>query len=151
MKYRLPSLSSLSNAVKEGRGMLVLCGWEMFKQSYGFGIGAGGFEEAIIHQPLFNGTFVNPHNLFVEIFAQYGVFIVAFFCLWLFSIFYFTLKNKQLSVGARMAVCVTVITLPFIGIMSSQALGYTYNWIFLSCATVISTYKFSLNNKTKEL
>ena len=137
MRYRI---SNISNAVHEGRGTMVICGWEMLKKSYGFGIGAGGFQKSVIHQPSFKGIVIDPHNFFVEIFAQYGAFIFLFFCFWLFSIFYFALKNKHLTIGARMVVCVTILTLPFIGIMSSHALGYTYYWIFLSCATVISIY-----------
>jgi len=144
MKYRLPSISSVSNAVNEGRGTMLICGWEMFMHSYGFGIGAGGFEKAVIYQPSFEGDVINPHNLTVEIFAQYGILILVFYYLWLFSIFYFAFKNKQITSGARMAVCISVITLPFIGMMSSHSLGYTYYWIFLSCMTAISVYKYQL-------
>lgn len=143
MKYRMDGsiIDGISNAASQGRGMLLAAGIQMLKQTFGFGVGAGGFEEAIKNMPAFDGTYVNPHNLFVEVFAQYGIFIFAFFCFWLFSIFYATLRNKHLSIGAKRAVCVTIITLPLIGAMSSHALGYTYYWIFLSCATVISVYR----------
>lgn len=141
--------NSLLEALGQGRGMLLMSGLQMLWQSYGFGIGAGGFEEAIIHMPAYNGTYINPHNLLVEIFAQYGIFIFAFFCFWIFSIFIFALKNKYLSKGARMAVLTTVISLPLIGAMQSAALGFTYFWIFLSCITVISVYKPSSKTAVK--
>jgi len=142
-------VNSLLEALGQGRGMLLMSGLQMLWQSYGFGVGAGGFEAAIIHMPAYNGTYINPHNLLVEIFAQYGIFIFAFFCFWLFSIFIFALKNKYLSKGARMTVLTTVISLPLIGAMQSAALGFTYFWIFLSCITVISVYKPSPKITTK--
>ncbi|MCL2682902.1 MAG: O-antigen ligase family protein [Bacteroidales bacterium] len=154
MKYRMSDgiVGTASKAMNEGRGALIVEGLQILKQSYGFGVGAGGFQEAVKHLPTFDGTYIDPHNLFVEIFAQYGIFIFLFFCFWLFSIFYFALKNKHITKGARMTVCATIFTLPLIGMMSSHALGYTYYWIFLSCAAVISTYKNPmLNNLNKNV
>jgi hypothetical protein len=147
MNYRLPN--TLGDESANERLAMIKCGFEMLKTSYGFGIGAGGFEAAVVYQPSFLGKIINPHNLFVEIFAQYGVLIVAFFCFWLFSILHRARHNNNLSPGARMAVYVTVITLPFIGLMNSASLGYTYLWLFLSLIAIVAAYRPGGSEKYK--
>ena len=140
MNYRLGAFATGDESSSE-RLAMIKSGLEMLKGSYGVGVGAGGFEKSVIHQPSFLGNIVNPHNLFVEVFAQYGIIIFVLFCFWLFSILYYAQKNKQLSEGASNAISLTIVALPCIGIMSSHSLGYTYLWLFLCCATVISAYR----------
>lgn len=141
MRYRMHGAFQSGDESTSERFAMIKSGFEMLLGSYGFGVGAGGFETAVVHQPSFLGNIVNPHNLFVEIFAQYGIFIFIPFCFWLFTILYYAMKNENISVGARTAVCATILTLPFIGMMNSHALGYTYLWLFLSCVTVVSAYR----------
>jgi hypothetical protein len=141
MYYRLPSTLGFGDESANERLAMLKCGIEMLKGSYGFGIGAGGFETAVVHQPSFLGNIINPHNLFVEIFAQYGILMITFFGFWLYAILHRARCNNNLSPGARMAVYVTVITLPFIGIMNSHSLGYTYVWLFLSLIAIVAAYR----------
>jgi O-antigen ligase len=140
-RYRIAGMLTAVDESSNERWAMIKSGFEMLKESYGAGIGAGGFESAVVRQSSFLGNIINPHNLFVEIFAQYGVLIIAGFCFWLLAIFYRARSNKNLSPGARMLVCSTVIALPFIGAMSSHALGYTYLWMFLSFITIIASYQ----------
>jgi O-antigen ligase len=141
IRYRTSGMLSEKDESTNERLAMIKCGLEMLKESNGFGVGAGGFEAAVVHQPSFSGKTTNPHNLFVEIFAQYGVLMAVFFCFWLFSILYRAWHNNNLSPGGRMAVYVTVITLPFIGAMNSASLGFTYMWLFLSLIAIVATYR----------
>jgi O-antigen ligase len=140
MYYRFPNMMGVGDESANERLAMIKCGFEMLKESYGFGIGAGGFEAAVVHQPSFFGNIINPHNLFVEVFAQYGILMLIFFCFWMFSILYRAWRNNNLSLGARRAVYITIISLPFIGVMNSFALGYTYLWVFLSLIAIVAAY-----------
>lgn len=119
---------------------LFKAGIEFIKDSYGFGIGAGGFEELMPSSKYYSGM-INPHNIFIEIVSQYGILIFILFVYWLCIIGYGVWKNKTLSIQIRKILVSTLLCFPIIGAINSAALGYTYWWIFLTTVALIASIK----------
>jgi hypothetical protein len=106
--------------------------------SYGLGVGAGGYEYYMGRSHYYKGI-VNPHNFFLEIFAQYGVIIFTLFVIWLSKILIRFKKSEVLSSNVKRLFYASVILIPIIGIINSDSLGNTYWWVYLTSLAVISS------------
>lgn len=137
--YSEDESSSLRKGVfKEGLKFLI--------DFYGLGSGAGSFEELMLRSPEYRGI-SNPHNLFLEIFSQYGIFVFIFFIIWLWQIFRKIYINSSLNIYSKRILTVAIINIPIIGIINSAALGYTIWWVYFSSLIMIASIDF----KAKEL
>ncbi|WP_394993443.1 O-antigen ligase family protein [Emticicia sp.] len=125
-----------ANFEEDSRSVMVLAGLKMLVMSYGFGVGAGSFEDYAINMNNFDHI-SNPHNLFLEIVSQYGWIIFTLFNFWLFHIFIKSIKNTTISKGAKVTVQILILTIPLIGAINSIALGTTCWWVCFSSLAVI--------------
>lgn len=106
--------------------------------SYGMGVGAGGYEYYMERSEYFKGI-VNPHNFFLEIFAQYGIIVFSLFIIWLLKILMRFKKSEVLSDNVKRLFYTSVILIPIIGIINSDSLGNTYWWLYLTSLAIISS------------
>ncbi|MBL1219832.1 O-antigen ligase family protein [Chryseobacterium sp. L7] len=116
-------------------------GVRFLKDSGGFGSGAGSFEELMLRSPKYDGI-SNPHNLFLEIFAQYGVIVFGLFIYWFWLILKKINKNTSLNGYSKRILMMGVFAIPVIGIINSAALGYTIWWIYFSSLVMIASIDF---------
>ncbi|WFB69726.1 O-antigen ligase family protein [Chryseobacterium sp. WX] len=106
--------------------------------SYGAGVGAGGYEYYMERSEYYKGI-VNPHNFFLEIFAQYGIVIFSLFIIWLVKILIGFKKSVMLSSNVKRLLYTSVLVIPIIGIINSDSLGNTYWWLYLTSLAIISS------------
>ena len=87
---------------------------EIFESSIGIGVGIGGIKPAM---SALNAPVSVPHNLFLEILAQYGFIVFFVFVGFLLSalrrVFY--MKNQDI----RIVVCMFIFALPMVSIIDS--------------------------------
>ncbi len=140
IRYRMATVLHSSDESSNERIKMIKSGINMLKDSHGMGIGAGGFEASVLQKNP-DANIINPHNLFVEIFAQYGIGILLLLCSWLAYLFYYARHNAYLSSKARTTVYAIIVSFPLIGAMPSAFLGYTFLWVFLSIVAAIAAYK----------
>lgn len=117
-------------------------GLRFLEESYFFGVGAGGFEYHMLRSPTYNDI-SNPHNLFLEIVVQYGIFIFFLFCAWLGSIMLKIYKNATMPSNIKRIFYLSILAVPIVGIVNSDALGYTYWWIYFSSIVTIASMNFN--------
>lgn len=106
--------------------------------SHGAGVGAGGYEYYMERSSYYKGI-VNPHNFFLEIFSQYGIIIFSLFVIWLLKIVLSFKNNKVINSNIKRLFYVSIILIPIIGIINSDALGNTYWWLYLTSLAIISS------------
>jgi hypothetical protein len=130
-----------SESTSERKGLLY-SGISLFTNSYGLGVGSGGFE-AGIKECCIKDTEgqTNPHNLILEIGSQYGIIVLLFFFLLLLICFNHAFLIEERAV--QYSVLTFVFSLPLIGLMNSALLEYNFLWIGLgSCVVVVQKYSF---------
>jgi hypothetical protein len=122
---------------------LFWAGLRMIYESGGLGVGAGGFSQHIADTAA-TGNLVDPHNIWMEIFAQYGVLVGVGFVAWLVAcamrLLMFIRRNRARSgtdayEGSYYALLI-LVSLPLNGLMNSAYLGFTFLWVALGCITL---------------
>jgi hypothetical protein len=122
---------------------LFWAGMKMIYDSGGLGVGAGGFSRRIADTSA-TGGLVDPHNVWMEIFTQYGVLIGVAFVAWLvmcaIRLIVFIRRNPARSgtdtyQGSYYALLI-LVSLPFNGMMNSAYLSFTFLWVALGCVTL---------------
>ena len=107
------------------RAELLVAGVRAIFESYGFGLGAG---QSILLQN------INMHNFYLEIFADYGIFIGVLFCLFLLGIS-FDLKGTLGDVKHNIFVDGIIRSMPIVmviaGIGPSSAFKLRGTWIII--------------------
>ncbi len=118
------------------RSGLIDAGIEGLISTFGFGIGAGGFEEYI--SDYYNYLIPNPHNIFLEIAVNFGLIPLVAFVVMIVRLFFAALSRRDIPQGFRMAVLLGTLGVPIIGVVPSQAIGYVYWWVWFAtlCAMV---------------
>lgn len=139
VKYRMSNFLGEGDESTRLRLSVFMAGVDMVVQTYGFGVGAGGFTTEILASKYYEDL-VDPHNLIIELTSQYGIFSFLFFLNWLSMIYRQATRNNFISPNAKLSVHISLLAVPIIGIMNSHALGYTYWWVFFSGLTLISGY-----------
>ncbi|WP_263601388.1 O-antigen ligase family protein [Chryseobacterium sp. PET-29] len=115
-----------------------LSGIDFLFETNGFGVGAGAFETHMAKAPRHQGI-INPHNFFLEIVSQYGIFIFLLFVIWLFLIMRKIYTNSYINSSLKRIFYASVIVIPIIGVINSDSLGFTYWWVYISSLAVISS------------
>jgi hypothetical protein len=134
--YRFASLLSLrARTLIEGdesldqRIELMKFGFERLTQTWGFGGGVGAFEGEVSSWQY--SLIPNAHNFLLELAVNFSIFaMLAFFA---FMIFMFLGAMKSAAPpDIRFAPLVGIPLLPLVGALNSQAIGYTYWWIWIA-------------------
>lgn len=145
ISYRFGKGAALRDSSRSG---LFDAGIEFTQRSYGFGIGAGGFEIEMLKSGYYEGM-VNPHNIFMEVLSQYGIFVFLLFCYWLILITVKVWKNTVIDKPIKRILIGTMFCIPVIGVINSAALGYTYWWVFFTSVALIASITNSKQNIKK--
>jgi len=98
-------------------------------QSYGFGLGPGNYEAIPTSKhPYWISGIGNPHNLFVEIAVDYGLYIcVGFFILLISTLWYFDYGHQE-----TLFFCMLLFSFILLSPQNSGYLKEQSTWIFLS-------------------
>jgi teichuronic acid biosynthesis protein TuaE len=115
----------------ESRVNLSINGLKFTVNSYGFGIGAGGYEHYAETSPdiLYTGGIINPHNLIIEILSQYGLVILVFFLSFLVFLLqksFFICRNNM---AAGMLMVISIFSVVITGFQGSSALNLPTMWL----------------------
>lgn len=118
-----------------GRGSLYtriamnLDSWDLFVETKGLGVGPAGF--MLYFQKNGGRTYlVNPHNWWLEVLSQYGIFVfiayVGFILYEFITLIRIYLNNKKSQYAIVIAMCLSFVVA---SIAPSSFLGYSYQWI----------------------
>lgn len=118
------------------RSMITLDALEMWVKSHLLGVGPGGFTNYLDK----NGSrcsIVNPHNWWLEILSQYGIFVFAAYVGMLLMLFIKNIKNylKHKDFVVLQIICILVAYV-LASIAPSSFLGYHYQWIVPALALI---------------
>ncbi len=145
-------LQSLDEGL-QGRNQIIrtnlsLNGLMLFLQSKGLGVGAGGFEKSVLTEPGMFPTYnVGPaHNLWIEILANYGLFVWGGFVAWLIAIYWsvskirkFAKKSKLMELELAMRhTMILIMSFPFCFMMHSSILRWTMLWTVLATIAIMA-------------
>lgn len=121
------------------RSSLIEAGYTAVRDSFGFGIGAGGFDEYIIDY--YPYLIPNPHNILLEISTNFGLAALLGFVTFLVRLATAGWKGESLPVPYRITLISAAASVPIIGIISSQAIGYIYWWVWLATLTAMASVR----------
>lgn len=119
-----------ANLYKNGLWLIV--------ESGGLGVGPGGFQAAIIdgRVPYETMGVLDPHNLYVEIAAQYGLIVFLLFAVWIVGIIRPSWVVARRGGGESQAWGVTTVALlvgaSITAMTASSYLLASVNWLFLA-------------------
>ncbi|MDG2433860.1 O-antigen ligase family protein [Flavobacterium sp.] len=119
------------------RSDLFVAGFEMLRDSYFFGVGGGNFMDNL-NSTSYKGNPLPPHNVFAEIFSQYGIVVFLLFLSILFII-YNKFYNRTIEVKYILVVSLVTMIVNFM--IQSSYLLTSYMWIYFG-----SLYCFSQFN-----
>lgn len=115
-------------------------------QSVGFGVGAGNVEYYMENSKIYPvGGTTNVHNWWVEILANYGVFIFAGYLIFYFSLFYHIWRayHKVDNRTEKMlceALLVGLVSFVMASISSSSIIAFRPQWIFIGFSLAFLNY-----------
>jgi teichuronic acid biosynthesis protein TuaE len=130
------------------RENLVKNGLIFFTWSWGFGLGAGNVEYYMAKFPVYPvGNIANVHNWFVELLANYGLFIFigyvyfliyVFFALWRIYKTTTSIKNQILAEALLCA----LVGFPISSISSSSLMAFTPIWIYFGFVLAFINFNY---------
>jgi hypothetical protein len=126
------------------RWNLILQGMVFIKQHVIFGLGPGGFKNALLqHSNKLTGPHVSPHNFPIEIISQYGIMGGLYFMILLLLGFKLH-KALKAAHQPRVYFISLLLSMPIIWSMSSAYLYQFTHWLLLPVCFVY--YKFIQSN-----
>lgn len=129
--------SSAMNYEDEARFSIWTNAFMVVKEYFFIGCGAGGISTAM--KAYAHGGITIPHNIFLEILSQYGLFFLCVFVVFLVKIFLHASKIKDFS--RKLCVYQSLISFPFIGIINSGYLTAPSLWAFIASLYVFANYE----------
>lgn len=113
---------------------ILMASMDSLRQTAGLGVGIGGIE--VFLRDRYPNLIPNPHNLIAEVMANFGVLPGLVFCFFLLYLFWAALRSR-LPADLRSPLVASLPFVPLIGVISSQAIGYTYWWLWFSTVTLV--------------
>lgn len=98
----------------------------------GIGSGMGGFREYL--QRGYPNLIPNAHNLFLELAMNFTLYALVVFSFWLIYLFIQFLSCSNLSFNKKLPFLMTIVFMPILGSINSEALGYSYWWYWFATA-----------------
>jgi O-antigen ligase len=144
--YRFTVVSAVDESYNQRSG-LIWAGVNAVRESWGFGVGIGGFEEYINDN--YPYLIPNPHNILLEIAINFGLLALVLVGVVISLLLLAGLRRKDLPIGLRMALVLGSISVPIVGAVPSQAFGYVYWWVWL--ATMIAIANIPRHNHSMSL
>lgn len=102
-----------------------------------FGVGSGNFQ-AVMNEK-YNIEITAPHNMFLEILVEYGIFIFIGFLVLISRIYY---RSKDSDVISNYIVFLGFLTLPIAAIINSAYAEGVNMWVYLASLLIISDERF---------
>lgn len=134
---------SMQGLEDDGRSENIAQGTQALLDSFGFGIGIGNYEP--IMGLIYRVEFAAPHNLSLEIFVIYGIFI---FIGYLGMLLRWGLMAHRGTQYNKFAFLFCIVSLFFAGIIDSQYISKPSTWMFLSSVYVFLTSKTTTNRQS---
>jgi O-antigen ligase len=133
----------------EHRVGLLADGLQFTAESAGLGIGAGGFSSLVKSRAghYETGGQVDPHNVWIQVFSQYGIFVGLAFVSWLAYCAATLLSARrriartafpEASPGVTCGLLL-LLALPLNGLMNSAYLNFTFFWAAIGSIAVIAS------------
>jgi hypothetical protein len=117
------------------RVVLIQRSLQLFYESYFMGTGVGSIIASMLNvSPL---GIVIPHNLFLEILVQYGIFIFGAFLILLIKLFFLSLNASSSS--SRFILCSGLLSLLPASVINSGYLLMPVLWVFFASLFVLAT------------
>lgn len=135
--------SALESGSLSIRLSLTLNGLWMIATSYGLGVGAGGYEQAVQDPqvPFGTGGLINPHNFWIEIASEYGLVVIGLFVILMARFMVIALRayRKRLDPWAQ------TLLLMGLGYLLATVANSTYvsqpaNWMAIATLMCGATY-----------
>lgn len=109
------------------------------RQTWGRGVGVGNFEAWIVDQKEYSTMdYVNPHNWWVELSVEYGLFIalsyVTFFIYLIRAVWKKWLKAWRQEKWVMEALLLVLAVFPLLAFSTSTMLNYAPHWLMLTMA-----------------
>ncbi len=100
--------------------------------SFFAGLGPANFTSYVIANPS-KSMLLNPHNLWLEIFTEYGILILTLYVILLCTLFYkMNGIYKRDRIQKALLIQVMLINYIIVGIVPSTFISYLYQWILLA-------------------
>jgi hypothetical protein len=115
---------------------LTLAGAQALGDSFGLGLGPGGFVPYVTKK--YPGLIENPHNLLLELAVNFSLYASIAFMAVLGLLFVRLVRRPDVPPGLRLPVLITLPFVPIIGSLNSLAVGYTYWWYWMATAVLVS-------------
>ena len=140
------------------RVALALNGIELVERTGGIGVGAGGFERAVLYSGDMRSMsgIGNPHNLWIEVAAQYGVTVGLGFAAWVLFLLavlaratrsrLMALRSRELAIGVPYGIALLIGLVPA-GLMSSSVLQWAMLWTAIGSATALADASYIFINR----
>jgi hypothetical protein len=114
---------------------LIAAGINELTDSYGIGGGLGSFEHRLRER--YPDLIPNAHNLAIELATNFGIPATLAFFVFLSYLFVVCLR-ATLPADLRSPVIASLPFVPAIGAINSQAVGYTYWWLWFATVLLIA-------------
>jgi len=152
-----PAALGRFRALQEGLGgqstavrlALAMNGIEFIERTGGIGVGAGGFERAVLQSGSMHSAsgMSNAHNLWIEVTAQYGVIVGLGFACWLLFLLVVLVRatrsqrvgltSRELAIGAPYGAATLAGLVPA-GLMGSSVLQWAMLWAALGSVAALA-------------
>lgn len=120
----------------DSRTELIQRGFLILYNTYGLGCGMGGIISAMMNASSYGSLTHSPHNLFVELFAQYGLLIGICVVLFIFKIVKYSFKVRNNSI--KILLWSAIFSLPFMVVINSGYLLFPHVWAYFACLYVVA-------------
>jgi O-antigen ligase len=139
VSYRFSNLGIEDNT----RSQIIYNSLTLFLNSYCLGVGAGNFQSSMKYYYSFD--IVAPHNFFLEIVVQYGLFIFIGFIILLVRL-YKKVRKETIS-PYRFIVFTSLLVYPLASAINSGYIDTITIWIQLGSLFIVADSKFSFGEK----
>ena len=130
---RLESKGLLESNV---RLLLIICSWQLFLDSYGFGRGVGSMLYELENTSLNFSDIYYAHNMLLEILLEYGLIITLGLIFFLYKLFIRAKSNDNYYI--KSIIMGVLISFPFYSVINSANLRPHFIWIFFATIYVLS-------------
>jgi len=116
------------------RLQLIMSGLAMTADSYLIGVGPANYEEQL--EKMGSTWFIaRPHNMFIELLAEMGIFVFVLFVVLLFKIY----KNiKYVPIHIKYVLVASLLTMPLNFVINSNYVYNVYMWMYFAALYVLS-------------
>lgn len=129
--------SAINSIEEEARYSVWTNCFKVLIDSFFLGTGVGGTIESM-RRIAGSGAVLAPHNAFLEVLVQYGIFVFTIFLLLIKDTFVYAQRNTDQS--TKTLVFSSLLSMPFIFVINSMNLINPFFWAFIISLFVFAKY-----------